>query len=180
MARRRLRRLAGRRGPDFQDFLVNAWVVDPIADAAFLGPIAADAAATPLGTWIGALEAITETDNTQRLERLKIPTFVLWSIQDDVFSPDVEQKLIDTLTVAARNGGSFWWKQYGALPPPSDGSQTDLGHNIVWEAPGAVALDIASFLVLGRPTNVLFHTDYPTDIHHIVAEPGKAILIHQP
>lgn len=166
--------------PDFQDFLVNDWVVDPIADPAFLAQIATDAAATPLGTWIGALEAITETDNTQRLQQLKIPTFVLWSIQDDVFSRDIEQKLMDTLTVAAQNGGSFWWKQYGALPPPPDGSQTDLGHNIVWEAPGAVALDIASFLVLGRPTDILFHTNYPANIHHIVAEPGKATLIHQP
>ena len=166
--------------PDFQDFLVSDWVVDPIADPAFLTQIATDAAATPLGTWIGALEAITETDNTQRLEQLKIPTFVLWSIQDDVFSRDLEQKLIDTLTVAAHSGGSFWWKQYGVLPPPPDGSQTDLGHNIVWEAPGAVALDITSFLVLGRPTNILFHTDYPANIHRIVAEPGKATLIHEP
>jgi len=38
--------------PDFQDFLVNDWVVDPIADPVFLTQIAADAAATPLGTFI--------------------------------------------------------------------------------------------------------------------------------
>ena len=55
-----------------------------------------------------------------------------------------------------------------------------LGHNIVWEAPGAVALDIASFRALGRPTDILFHTNYPANIHHIVAEPGQAILIHEP
>jgi non-heme chloroperoxidase len=166
--------------PGFEDFLVESWVADAIADPAFLSQIVPETAATPLGTWLGALEAITETDNTQRLERLKPPTLVLWAVQDDLFSRDVEQKLIDALTVAADHGGSFWWKQYGVLPPPTDGSQTDFGHNLVWEAPGPVALDIASFLTLGRPTNVLFHTDYPTNIHAIDAEPGKATLIHEP
>jgi non-heme chloroperoxidase len=166
--------------PGFDDFLTGAWDIDAIADPAFLTQIQSDAAATPLGTWLGALEAITETDNTQRLQQLKPPTLVLWAAQDDVFPRTLEQKLIDTLTIAAHDGGSFWWKQYGVLPPPADGTQTDLGHNLVWEAPGPIALDIASFLTLGRPTNVLFHTDYPADIHRIVAEPGKATLIHQP
>jgi len=166
--------------PDFQDFLVGSWVADPIAAPSFISQIVPETAATPLGTWIGALEAITEADNTQRLRRLKAPTLVLWSTQDDIFSRDIEQKLIDSLTVAAQHGGSFWWKQYGVLAPPGDGSQTDFGHNLVWEAPGPVALDIASFIVLGQPTNIAFHTDYPADIHQIVAEPGKAVLIHDP
>lgn len=166
--------------PGFQDFLTGAWDADAVANPAFLAQIVPETAATPLGTWIGALEAIIETDNTQRLEQLKPPTLVLWAVQDDVFSRDIEQKLIDALTVAANHGGSFWWKQYGVLPPPTDGTQTDFGHNLVWEAPGPVALDIASFLALGRPTNVLFRTDYPADIHRIVGERGKAILIHEP
>lgn len=166
--------------PGFDDFLTGSWDADAIADPAFLAQIVPETAATPLGTWIGALEAITEADNTQRLERLKPPTLVLWAVQDDLFSREIEQKLIDALTVAANDGGSFWWKQYGVLPPPADGTQTDFGHNLVWEAPGPVALDIASFLTFGRPTNVLFHTDYPADIHSIVAEPGKATLIHAP
>jgi pimeloyl-ACP methyl ester carboxylesterase len=166
--------------PGFQDFLATDWDADAIADPTFLSEIAADAAATPVGTWLGALEAITEADNTQRLERLKPPTLAIWATQDFVFRRDLEQKLIDSLTVAAENGGSFWWKQYGVLPTPPDGRQTDLGHNVVWEAPGPLALDIASFLVTGRPTNVAFHTDYPNDIRRIVAEPGRAILIHEP
>ena len=166
--------------PGFQDFLSGDWDADAIADPAFLARIAGDAAATPVGTWLGALQAITEADNTQRLEQLKAPTLVIWAIQDFVFSRDLEQKLIDSLTVAAENGGSFWWKQYGVLPPPADGTQTDFGHNVVWEAPEPLALDISSFLLTGRPTNVAFHTDYPNDIHRIVAEPGKAIVIHEP
>jgi len=166
--------------PGFEDFLTGSWDADAIADPAFLAQIVPETAATPLGTWIGALEAITEADNTQRLEQLKPPTLVLWAVQDDIFPRDIEQKLIGALTVAADHGSSFWWKQYGVLPAPPDGTQTDFGHNLVWEAPGPIALDIASFLTLGRPTNVLFHTDYPTDIHRIVAEPGKATLIHEP
>jgi pimeloyl-ACP methyl ester carboxylesterase len=164
--------------PGFDDFLSFSWDADAVADPAFISKIVAETAATPLGTWLGALEGIVAADNTQRLEHLKAPTFVVWATQDAIFSRTVEQKMIDALSVAAQNGGSFWWKQYGTLPPAADGSQTDLAHNVVWEAPDALALDIASFLVTGRPTNILFHSDYPTDIHRIVAEPGKAVLVH--
>lgn len=164
--------------PGFDDFVRYAWTADAIADPSFVSQIVPETEATPLGTWIGALQAILGVDNTQRLTQLKAPTFVAWAVQDDLFSRAIEQKLIDSLTVAAHNGGSFWWKQYGVLPVPADGSQTDFGHNIVWEAPDALALDIASFLVSGRPTNVLFHSGYPQDIHRVVAEPGRAILVH--
>jgi len=164
--------------PGFEDFLAFSWDADAIADPAFIAKVIPETAATPAGTWLGALEGIVGADNTQRLEHLKAPTFVVWASQDFLFTPAIEQKLIDALTVAAQNGGSFWWKQYGVLPPPADGSQTDFGHNVVWEAPDALALDIASFLVTGRPTNTLFHSGYPADIHRVVAEPGKAILVH--
>jgi pimeloyl-ACP methyl ester carboxylesterase len=166
--------------PGFDDFLSFSWDADAIADPAFVSKIVAETAATAAGTWLGALEGIVATDNTQRLEHLKAPTFVVWTTQDAVFSRAIEQTLIDSLTIAAQNGGSFWWKQYGVLPPPADGSQTDFAHNVVWEAPGALALDIASFLVIGRPTNILFHSGYPADIHRVVAEPGKAFLVHAP
>jgi len=120
------------------------------------------------------------SDNTQRLEHLEAPTFVVWATQDDIFSRDIEQKVIDTLTVAAENGGSFWWKQYGVLPPPADGSQTDFGHNVVWEAPNALALDIASFLITGRPTNILFQSNYPADINRVVTEPVRRSSFTRP
>jgi pimeloyl-ACP methyl ester carboxylesterase len=161
----------------FEDFLASSWDADAIADPSFISKLIPDTAATPVGTWLGALEGIVATDNTQRLEHLKAPTFVVWATQDFLFTRAIEQKLIDSLKVAAENGGSFWWKQYGVLPPTADGSQTDFGHNVVWEAPGALALDISSFLVAGRPTNILFHSD-PAEIHRVVAEPGKAVLVH--
>jgi pimeloyl-ACP methyl ester carboxylesterase len=166
--------------PGFDDFLSFSWDADAVADPTFVSQVISETSATAAGTWLGALEGIVATDNTQRLEHLRTPTFAVWATQDAVFSRDIEQQLIDSLTIAAQNGGSFWWKQYGVLSPPADGSQTDFAHNVVWEAPGALALDIASFLVTGRPTNVLFHSDYPADIHRVVAEPGKAVVLHAP
>jgi pimeloyl-ACP methyl ester carboxylesterase len=136
--------------------------------------------ATPLGTQIGALQAIAAADNTERLKHLQAPTLVLWGVQDNVFSRAIEQTLIDSLTAAAVGQGSFWWKEYGVLPTPETGEQTDLGHGLPSEAPDAVALDIASFIERGQPTRILFRTNYPEDIHQIIAEPGHAILIHQP
>ena len=166
--------------PGFTDFLDNQWVASTVAPPSLLDQIRTDTAAIPLGTWIGALKQITMADNTERLRNLVAPTLVLYAIQDDIFSPADEQTLIDSLSAAAAGRGSFWWKQYGELPPPATGEQTDLGHNLPWEAPDAVATDIASFLTTGRPTATLYHTDYPTDIHRIVAEPGQAVLIHDP
>jgi hypothetical protein len=64
------------------------------------------------------------------------------------------------LVSTATNGG----KQYGVLPPPDSGEQTDLGHNLPWKAPAGIAADTAAFLVLGAPTCTLYRTDYPTDV----------------
>ena len=164
--------------PGFDDFLQQQWDADAVAPQAFLDQIIPETRATRLGTWIGALRDLAVADNTERLRHLTVPTLVLWAVQDFLFSRDDEQVLIDALTAAARDGGSFWWKQYGVLPSPADGEQTDLSHNLVWEAPAGVATDIASYLEHGHPTRTLYHTDYPTDIHRIVAEPGRAVVIH--
>ena len=166
--------------PDFGTFIDEDWVTSTVAPTSFLDQLRADTEKVRLGTWIGPLKNIVITDNTQRLQSLTVPTLVLYGIQDDVFRSADETTLITSLKAAAARGESFWWKQYGVLPPPSDGEQTDLGHNLPWEAPGAVATDVASFLTTGAPTRILFHTDYPADVHRIVAEPGQAIIIHEP
>lgn len=166
--------------PDFTDFIDNQWVASAVASPSLLGQIRPETAAIRLGTWIGALKQIYAADNTERLRYLVEPTLVLYGIQDDIFTPADEQALIDSLRAAAVGRGSFWWKQYGQLPPPASGEQTDVGHNLPWEAPEAVATDVASFLTTGRPTTTLYHTDYPADIHRIVADPGQAVLIHEP
>jgi pimeloyl-ACP methyl ester carboxylesterase len=164
--------------PGFDDFLQNSWDADAVAPQAFLDQIIPETRATRLGTWIGVLRNLAVADNTERLRHLQVPTLVLWAVQDFLFSRDDEQVLIDALRAAAQDGGSFWWKQYGVLNPPPDGEQTDLSHNLVWEAPEGVATDIASYLEHGHPTKTLYHTNYPTDIQQILAEPGRATLIH--
>ena len=162
----------------FDDFLAGDWDADAVAPQSFLDQIIPETRATPLGTWIGVLQDLAIADNTQRLRQLKVPTLVLWAVQDFLFARDDEQVLIDALTAAAQQGGSFWWKQYGVLPAPASGEQTDLSHNLVWEAPDGVAKDISSYLETGRPTKTLYHTNYPTDVQQIIAEPGRATLIH--
>lgn len=164
--------------PGFDDFVAFGFVVSAIAPPAFLAQIVPETEATKTGTWLGALQDLAAADNTARLRRLRTPALVLWAVQDDVFSRDLEQTLIDALTAAARAGGSFWWKQYGVFPAPASGEQTDFSHNLVWEAPAGIALDIDSYLATGRPTRTLYRSNYPIDVTQVVAEPGRATLIH--
>ena len=74
----------------------------------------------------------------------------------------------------------FYWKQYGVRPPPPSGDKhqaDDIGHNLSWEAPRQLAADIDSFIRTGAPTRDLYRTDAPADIHTIIVEPGKAIIV---
>jgi pimeloyl-ACP methyl ester carboxylesterase len=143
----------------------------------FLNQMSAADAPTRLGTWIGVVDAIGQADNVARLGRLTVPTLVLWGVQDDIFSPADEQRLIDALHAGGQGCSDFWWKQYGAVPRPASGDQTDLGHSLIWEAPAGVATDVASFLRFGHPTRSLYRTD-PNNVTQVVAEPGKADVRH--
>jgi pimeloyl-ACP methyl ester carboxylesterase len=164
--------------PDFDEFIDDEFEVSAVAPPSLLAQLQAGAKLVQVGTWIGTLDDLVLTDNTLRLQRLGVPTLVLWGIQDDIFSRDTEQSLIDVLEAAAHHGTPFWWKQYGLLPPPDSGDQTDLGHALPWEAPLGVATDTAAFLTLGAPTCTLYHTNYPQDIHRVLAVPGAATVIH--
>ena len=159
---------------------IQQFEASAVAPSSLLDGVRNVAAGTRLGTWIGVLKAIFATDNTDRLRHLTVPTLVLYAIQDSIFTGADEQTLIDSLTTASAGQGSFWWKQYGELPPPASGEQTDLGHELPWEAPDGVATDIASYAENGEPTHTLYHTDYPNDDQRVIAEPGRASLIHQP
>jgi pimeloyl-ACP methyl ester carboxylesterase len=164
--------------PDFTQFIDDEYETSSVAPPALLTELQAGAQTVRVGTWIGTLDDLVIADNTMRLQHLGVPTLVLYAIQDDVFSPDAEQQLISSLDAAASHGTPFWWKQYGALPPPDSGEQTDLGHNLPWEAPAGVAADTAAFLVLGVPTCTLYRTDYPADIHRVLAIPNAATIVH--
>ncbi len=165
--------------PDAVEWMKTFWDADPVAPLSLVEAIATDTASVPLGTWLGETKALLATDNTRRLKHLKARTLVLWGSQDPIFyqSPD-QDSLIAALTKAARGRGSFAFKQYGAIPLPASGYQeSDIGHNLQWEAPAQVALDIDSFLRTGMPTKDLYRSDFPADVQRIVTEPGAATII---
>ncbi len=168
--------------PSAASWVNDFWVVDPVADPAFLAQIAPETAATRLGTWIGAARALLATDNTARLEHLTVPALVIWPTQDAVFyeSPD-QENLIGALSMAADScQTSFYWKQYGIRPlPASGGQESDIGHNVQWGAPEAVATDLASYLRAGVPTRDSFYAN-ENDLHLIEVDPGQARIIHGP
>jgi pimeloyl-ACP methyl ester carboxylesterase len=164
--------------PHAVEWMKQSWDADPVAPQSLVSAIAAETARVPLGTWLGETKALLATDNTRRLRHLKIPTLVLWGAQDSIFYDTDQHRLVKALTRAARGKGSFAWKQYGARPLPASGFQeSDIGHNVQWEAPAKVARDIASYLRTGRPTKDLYRTDHPDGTHHIVTEPGAARII---
>lgn len=165
--------------PDAVEWMKVFWDADPVAPLSLVEAIATETAEVPLGTWLGETKALLDTDNTRRLTHLKAATLVLWGSQDAIFyqSPD-QDALIASLKKAAKGRGSFAFKQYGALPLPASGYQeSDIGHNVQWEAPAEVARDIDAFLRTGRPTRDLFRTDFPADVQRIVTEPGAATII---
>ena len=157
----------------YADFVAGL-LYSPVAPPVFLAQMDASDAATPLGTWIGTVESLGAADNTARLAEVRAPTLVLYAVQDAIFSPADEQRLIDAMTGSC---APFWWKQYGVAPRPASGEQTDLGHDLPWEAPQGVAADIAAFLVHGQPTHTLYRTD-PADVSQVIAEPGQAFVLH--
>jgi pimeloyl-ACP methyl ester carboxylesterase len=159
------------------DAFVRALLSSAVAPQSFIDQMVAADEPTRLGTWIGAVDAIGQVDNTSRLRDLTVPTLVLYGIQDDIFTPADEQQLIDSLRADGQGCSTFWWKQYGAVPRPASGDQTDLGHNLIGEAPDGVATDVASFLEVGHPTQTLYRTD-PNDATQVVAEPGHALVRH--
>jgi pimeloyl-ACP methyl ester carboxylesterase len=165
--------------PDAVEWMVWNWDYDPVADPDLVQAIAEDTARVSLGTFIGATKALLAVDTRQRLRHLRVPALVLWGGQDGIFYEEPDQAdLIAALTAAARGKGSFSWKRYGVLDLPASGYQEDdIGHNVQWEAPREVALDIDAFLRTGWPTPDRYRTDAPDDITTIVTDPGQAHII---
>lgn len=138
---------------DVEKWLAANWDVDPLAPDSFLRPYLPETAHVRLGTWIGATMALLATDHTERLKKLSVPTFVIWGSQDNIFPASDQEQVRQLLTEAAkRRGGQNFWKQYGMIPLPASGAQeSDVGHNVQWGAPEAVAKDIVSFIETGKP-----------------------------
>ena len=131
-----------------------------------------------MGAWLISIsgeDLSKDGDVTVRLETSIDPV----TIQD---ANAHVQSDMDSLRQASQThtGMYFYWKQYGrrSLPPSGDKHQADdIGHNLSWEAPRQLAADIDSFIRKGAPTRDLYRTDAPADVHKIVVEPDRAIIV---
>jgi pimeloyl-ACP methyl ester carboxylesterase len=148
--------------PGAEEWNRRNWVVDPVADPALVRAIVPETARTRLGTWIGSVRALAAFDNRAALAHLRVPTLVIWATQDNAFPEEPDQaRLRASLGAAAAACRTTWFfKTYGKEALPASGQQeSDLGHNVQWGAPEAVAADIASFVRTGRPTADLPYAD---------------------
>jgi pimeloyl-ACP methyl ester carboxylesterase len=166
--------------PGAEEWMGKNWDADPAADPATIPPLLPETARLRLGTWIGVAKAVLAIDNTERLKALKVPTLVVWGTQDTTFPDEPDQKVLKAALAEAAKASrtSIYWKQYGIQPLPSSGAQeSDIGHVVQWDAPDAIAADVAFFVKTGAPTQDLPHSDPPPNVSRIVVEPGKATVV---
>jgi pimeloyl-ACP methyl ester carboxylesterase len=167
--------------PDAVRNISRHWDVSMIAKPEVVLAIAAQTAAESLATW-GVLDPTPfPPQPVDRLEALTVPVLVLWGSEDAYFDRSSQDRLIKLLQRASQThpGMYFYWKQYGVRSRPSSRDKhdaDDIGHNLSWEAPEALAADIESFVRTGAPTRDRFRTDAPQDVHRILVEPGLAVI----
>lgn len=157
-------------GEEATDFLHNFWVVDPVAEDAFIQAVLPETQRVNLGTWIGAIKGLQQMDNREVLKNLKKPTLILWATQDNAFPAEPDQRWVKEAfrNAAETNGTRVIYKTYGKIPLPASGMQeNDLGHNLHWGAPDEVAADIASFIQTGFPTPGLPYAN-PDNIEQVI------------
>jgi pimeloyl-ACP methyl ester carboxylesterase len=168
--------------PDAVRHIEQHWDISAIAAAGVVETIAAQTAGESLASW-GVIDPTPVPPGAvERLETLSTPTLVLWGSEDAGLDRESQQRLIAVLrqASAANKGMVFYWKQYGVRPPPASADKheaDDIGHNLSWEAPRQLAADIDSFVRTGAPTRDLYRTDAPADVHRIIVETGKAIIV---
>ena len=159
-------------GDEATGFMQNFWVVDPVAEDAFIKAVLPETGRVKLGTWIGVIKALQQIDNREALKNLKKPTLILWATQDNAFPAEPDQQGVREAFEAAAeiNGARAIYKTYGKTPLPTSGMQeSDLGHNLHWGAPDEVATDIASFIRTGFPTPGLPYAN-PDNVKQVLIE----------
>lgn len=164
---------------DALTWMAQNWVADPVADQKFVKQIVPETASIRLGTWIGLIRNLAVFDNTERLAQLRIPSMVIWGTQDNAFPESDQAELRNALDRAVEAGlTTYYYKVYGKQPLPVSGMQeNDIGHNTQWSVPGAVAADIASFILTGEPTTRLPYAD---SVGKIVYDNGMARIMTGP
>ena len=162
--------------PDAEAWMAENWVVEVTADPSYLASILEETLRIRIGTWLGVARALTEFDNRERLKTLAVPALVIWPTQDAVLQASEQAELRASLDAAAQACLTrYHYKEYGRKPLPATGIQEDdLGHNVQWGAPEAVARDLAAYLHEdGEPTPDLPYAD-PEDVRHVITAPGEA------
>jgi pimeloyl-ACP methyl ester carboxylesterase len=162
------------------DWMLQNWVVDPVASPELIDSILPETSTTRLGTWIGGVRSIARFDNREPLKQLTVPTLVIWATQDNAFPADEQARVraaLDGAVAACRT--RYIFKTYGKQPLPDSGAQeTDLGHNTQWGAPQAVAADIEAWVTTGRPTPDLPYANR-ADVRKLALDRGAATLVER-
>jgi pimeloyl-ACP methyl ester carboxylesterase len=164
---------------DADTWIAKNWDADPVVSPSFIRPNSSETAHVRLGTWIGATKALLKTDNSERLKKLAVPTLVLWGSQDGIFLSDPDQTAMKNVLREAglKAHTTNYWKQYGIAPLRARGSQeNDIGHNVQWDAPEAVARDIEAFITTAAPIKELTYSEGSPNAHAIVSRQGNAII----
>ncbi len=157
--------------PELSSWIKTDWVYDPTADDALITAIYDQTMQIRLGTWIGAIKALSRLDNLKRLSNCRVSTLVLWALQD-VACPEAAQLEIQKALEKAqrKNGIVYSFKKCGKKPLPESGMQEDdLGHNLQWAAAVEVAGDIDSFIRTGKPLPGLPYAN-PGNIKEMLVE----------
>lgn len=135
--------------PSIVAWMQQFWSFYPLTPTRSTLAVAERCADLPLATWFGCAGSILTYHRD--LTQISVPVLVIWGTQDAFFTRDDQDRLINALE---RSSARFAWKQYGHKPLPADGLQhDDLGHNLTWEIPDAIAEDIVSWLQEGVPTS---------------------------
>jgi pimeloyl-ACP methyl ester carboxylesterase len=110
-------------------FMVEWWASPTPVDEDFIRRERRDSAAIPLRVWLAVLDQGLVYEDLQRtLPRLKAPALLLWGSKDPIIEEEARQTLREALPQA----------QVKVFP--------GLGHNPIWEDPGACADVINAFL----------------------------------
>lgn len=96
--------------------------------AEFLDRVVTETLKLPARVWQGALDAVLSLDDQAELERIAVPTLVMWGDRDEYFGREQQDRLVE------------------AIPGAKLVVYPDTGHDLQWERPESVAYDLTAFV----------------------------------
>jgi non-heme chloroperoxidase len=97
-------------------------------DPEFLDGVISESLKVPVRVWKEALQGLIDTDYSAQLNRIDIPTLIMWGENDEIFSRDDQNKLL------------------ALLPKATFQPYSENGHAPHWENPQRVATNLIEFL----------------------------------